>query len=121
MGSLKYARVTLLETVKKNRSQHEQDFTQAMAAYRRQMIVELKDKLANAMDEKDVQHHLTLPRPLNYLKEYDRTISMLEITTNSEIELTPDVFAQLVLDDWDWKQSFSLTNSSYGVGSSYGG
>jgi hypothetical protein len=38
---------------------------------------------------------------------------MLELSVEDTIELEEDVFNQLVLDEWTWKNAFVASNSLY--------
>jgi len=54
-----------------------------------------------------------LPAPKHYEKEYNRAIRMLELEVEKEIELEEAIFNQLVMDEWQWKDSFIGTNSLF--------
>ena len=38
---------------------------------------------------------------------------MLELSVETEITLEADVFNQLVLDEWTWKNNFAMMASTY--------
>lgn len=113
LDSLKFARTDLLAKVKANREKHVTEYATAMKEYRRDMIEFLAGKLSEAKEEQDVPHHINLIRPTEYTKHYDRAIAMLQMTVNTEIELEQAIFAQLVLDEWSWSESFLNGTSTY--------
>ena len=41
---------------------------------------------------------------------------MLELSVEDIIEVEEDVFNQLVLDEWQWKRSFTASAMSYKTG-----
>ena len=59
----------------------------------------------------DIKH---IPsKPVSYADSYTRAIRMLELSVDDVIELEQDVFNQLVLDEWNWKRNFILSNATY--------
>ena len=60
-----------------------------------------------------IKAYFKLDAPINQIKEYDRAIKMLEMSVDNDITLSEQEFAEYVLDDWHWKNQFTLTNSAY--------
>lgn len=112
-GELKYPKEKLLGQIKTNRDAHAREYETAMVKYRVKVIESLNARLAVAQQNKDVPHSIDVVRPQEYLREYDRAIRMLEMTSASEIDLDAGSFAQLVMDEWSWKQNFASTTMSY--------
>jgi hypothetical protein len=56
---------------------------------------------------------VNLIEPMDQTRDYDRAITMLDMTTADDIELTPEQFQCYVMDDWSWKHQFSASNSNY--------
>ena len=48
-----------------------------------------------------------------YVEEYDHAIEMLALTTQGEITLSPEMFAKLVQDRWEWKVEFARESGKY--------
>jgi len=113
MDTVKIARDDLLVVVKKNRASHRQIFEEALIGYRDEVIRQLEQRLDEAKRNKRVNHHISLIEPMDQTKEYDRIIKMLEMSVESEIELTQSQFAMYVMDDWSWKQQFTASNVNY--------
>ena len=58
--------------------------------------------------------HITLPVPsLDHSSDYERAIAMLEWEVEDKIVLEQYEFAQLVLDDWQWKSAVVMSNNFY--------
>jgi hypothetical protein len=103
----------LLKHLKTNRDKHIKEYEEAMAGYREAIISELKGKYTIACQNLDVSHSLKTVRPISYEKSYNEIISMLEWTTDKEIELDHNEFTMYVQDDWSWKGNFLATTSVY--------
>ena len=116
MRSVKMNRTELLEIVKNNCIKHTLDYEQAVNDYK---VAALKIstenlKLAKSGDLEKIEKIRSLPsKPVSYADEYTRAIRMLELSVEDIIELQHDVFNQLVLDEWQWKQHFVATGALY--------
>lgn len=104
---------SLLEVIRKNRSQHIEDFSSASSGYKDALVERLKKMLASAKAGKMVEQSVGLIPPVSHEKEYDVVIRMLEMSTADEISITQAQFTQYVMDDWNWKQNFTTTNRLY--------
>lgn len=103
----------LLVKVKANRKAHRDVFLRASEGYRAAAVAELDKMLEDAKSGKRVRRYLELVEPMDQTKEYDSVISMLELTCDEVVELTSQEFSQYVLDDWSWKDQFTISNSQY--------
>ena len=103
----------LLTKLRENREGHRAISLEAQAGYKTAVIEELEKRLADARDGKRVQVHVRMDAPDDHTEEYDRSIAMLEMSVDDEIEVTAHEFACFVMDDWGWKQDFLLSNSAY--------
>lgn len=116
---LKYPKEQLLEKLKANREKHAADFKAAMKEYYKATQAACKQVLDMLESGKEVNHAQVLKNlthPVDQTKHYDRIIEMLSFTSVDQIELSQEVFTQIVLDEWDWKSSYEatkLSNSSY--------
>lgn len=113
MDSVKIDVKQLLSHLIENRAKHVVDFEEAMVGYRKAMVDTLNAKLKAAKKDEDVSHDIRVTRPASYLEHYDDAISMLEWTTQSEVELDRMQFKQYVRDEWSWKQAFTATSAMY--------
>lgn len=113
MKTVKIKVKELLNHLKTNRDNHIADYTEAMDGYRKAILDELKGKYTIACQNLDVSHSLKTVRPTSFVKSYDEIISMLEWTTDKEIELDHSEFTMYVQDDWSWKGNFLAATSIY--------
>lgn len=113
MRNVTLKRDDLKEKVAENRSAHREKWLKALEGWRKRSQDELETLLARVVAGDDVQVYISLPMPDNHEKDYDRAIAMLMWEQREELELTQAEFAQLVMDDWDWKQAFEATSASY--------
>jgi hypothetical protein len=113
LKDLKFSRMELLEQIKANRDQHNKDYEEATSKYKVLLVQEIESLLKQAKEGKPIEHHIDLVKPVQYLREYDRAIRMLEMTKTEEIELPEVVFAQLVMDEWHWKDNFTANTLRY--------
>jgi hypothetical protein len=106
----------LLEIVRENRDKHVADYKEAVADYKKAVVNLAKENLALARTGRleDITRMKNAPgAPVSYEDSYNRAIRMLELSVEDQIELEEQVFNQLVLDEWHWKQSFTIMNSTY--------
>ena len=56
----------------------------------------------------------TIPsKPTSYEDNYTLAIRMLELSVEEIIDVEENIFNQLVLDEWGWKQQFTTLSASY--------
>lgn len=116
MRSVKLDRAELLKIVLQNKEKHIEEYLEAVADYKLAVVKLAKDnlKLANTGDLAKISKMQAVPAaPVSYEDSYRRAIRMLELSVEDVIELQEDVFNQLVLDEWNWKRSFTLAASTY--------
>lgn len=113
VDNLTYRKKDLLKRLLANRKVHESTYTRAMIQYRKRVITAVSTALRNAKAGKDIPYQHNLPKPETYVKEYDRAITMLEMTTMAEIKLDADRFKQLVMDEWPFSHQFTSSTIAY--------
>jgi hypothetical protein len=107
----------LLAKLKVNRENHLKIYNEAVTGFRKAVIEELDKALGAAKTGKlfvrlvDLQ--VNLNAPVDQTADYDRVIGMLEMSTNTEIELHEEEFNCYVLDKWRWRHSFLASNAGY--------
>lgn len=124
--SMSFDKATVVETLKKNRAEHETIYTEAIEGYRAalrealQEVVSLVSEKQNELEEKKVPSpHLAksplskLSVPKNQLKEYDTVLEMLELTADDTIVLDQDQYNCYMKDNWYWMNDFLISNSAY--------
>lgn len=116
MHSVKIKRDELLSIVRENKEKHIKEFNEAVEDFKRAVvkITEENLMLANTGDLAEIAKIKSMPvRPVSYESSYTRAIRMLELSVDAEIELALHDFDQLVQDEWQWKASFTTSNSTY--------
>lgn len=116
MRSVKMNKDELLKIVRENKIKHMKEFEEAVGDYKALVYKISSDNLVLARTEnldkfKEIKALPAAPR--SYENDYSRAIRMLELSVDDVIELEDDVFNQLVLDEWVWKQSFTTSNIAY--------
>lgn len=125
-GSLKDVKVDrsdLIKTIKTNLKQHLMDHEEAMQDYVTTVTGVCVDNLNVANQNvtkvqagaiKELTKFNQIPdAPRSYERQYQQAIRMFEMSVDDTIELSPDVFNQLVMDEWDWKDDFMNTKHVY--------
>lgn len=114
--SVNVKRLELLEILKVNRDQHKLDYKEAVEGYRGAKIKALEDaleKVKNEVNPEKTSLNVSLNKPINYVSEYTEVIDMLEMSVDDVINLDSDSFQAYIKDNWSWKRSFMVSNSSY--------
>jgi hypothetical protein len=76
-------------------------------------VITLLEQRLNEARNGRIDLVIGLIEPMDQTRDYDRVISMLEMSTEEEIELNHSDFAAYVLDDWAWKRQWVGTNAAY--------
>ncbi len=116
MNAIKMNREELLKIVQANMAKHITDFNESVVDYKN-LVLQVSTanlKLAKTADLDSFARIKPMPMtPVSYETSYKRAIRMLELSVDNVIEVEEDVFNQLVLDEWDWKRSFTAATMSY--------
>jgi hypothetical protein len=106
----------LIAILTENRSKHRQVFEAAVEGYRTEAVRLLEDQISRILAGKVRKVYVVLPAPEDHTRDYNRVLRMLELDERSEVLLDESTFAQLVLDEWRWRQEFLGTASTYAGG-----
>lgn len=107
------AKDKLLATLKANLAKHSDIVREAREGYVKRAKAALESRLNEIRQGKVVALSFTLSPPQDYSEIYRTSIQMLEWNTEETVDLQPDEFKQLVLDQWDWRDNFLASNSHY--------
>ena len=116
MRSVKVEKNELLGIVRDNKKKHVKEFDEAVKDYKKAALKVAKEhvELAKSGELDQIAKIRAMPqRPSSYEKDYDRAIRMLELSVEDIIELEEDIFNQLVLDEWSWKNSVVASSALY--------
>lgn len=124
--SMSFSKAKVIETLEKNRAEHEKIYNEAVEGYRKKLVealaevVELVQEKRKEVDEKELpkpslrKYPLSgLSVPTNSLKEYDTVLEMLSLTDDETIVLDQDQYNCYMKDNWYWMREFLTTNSMY--------
>lgn len=113
MREVTVKRDELLQKLHKNKEGHRTLFEEAQRGFRERVVQELDRRMEDARRGRKVDLYINLPEPEDHTKDYDRVISMVEMSVSDEVELTANDFSRYVMDDWEWKERAMTTNSMY--------
>lgn len=115
MKNMKFEVAELRRVISGNRETHRKIFLEAQDGYRRAIIEELDSRLREARSGKKISRIAFLTEPEDHTRDYDRVLKMLEMCSETHVELNEEEFGQYVMDDWRWKRQFLAANSAYSV------
>ena len=116
MRDVKMNKSELLTIVRENKEKHIADYNESVEDYKKAAIKLAEDnlKLAQTGDIDAIAKMRTVPqKPTSYEDAYIRAIRMLELSVEEVIEIEEQVFNQLVLDEWHWRNAFVASASLY--------
>lgn len=113
MKAIRVNKVALVSTLKKNRDNHRKIFLEAVDGYKKTIIKELEFRLEQAKKGKRVEHFINIQQPQDQTRDYDRVLGMLDMSLDTEVDLTEQDYQAYVLDDWGWKKNFLHSNALY--------
>lgn len=116
MYDVKVNKAELLGILRSNKETHIKEFNEAVEDFKKAVVKIAEDNLVlvKTGDLANIAKvRVNPPKPTSYEDSYTRAIRMLELSVDDVIELDASTFSQLVLDEWQWKQSFSASNSTY--------
>jgi antitoxin component of RelBE/YafQ-DinJ toxin-antitoxin module len=116
MHAVKVDRKKLLKIVTENKEKHIKEYNESVEDYKKAAlkIAEANIELVKTGDLDQIARVKAMPtKPSSYENNYTRAIRMLELSVEKEIDVEEDVFNQLVLDEWAWKNAFVASASLY--------
>lgn len=111
--SYKVSKTDLLSRLQTNRTKHISEYKAVRTEFRRRATTLLQEKLDLARAEKPFNLRFDLIVPRSHEREYDKVIGLLTMTTETTIDISPQDYAQFVLDEWNWKEEFNASNRAY--------
>lgn len=113
MHDVKVNKEETLKVVIENMEKHVSDFTKSLINYKKYAEDAYKEALEILKTDGEVIRNFELDKPVSHLGDYNRVIKMLEMSVEQEISLTSHEFEQYIMDKWNWKDSFRLSNAKY--------
>ena len=102
-----------LTRVRENRDNHRAVFEEALEGYRQRRMLELVHRVRDLKRGGVINQYIGLPEPEDHTDDYDRILTMVEMSINDTVELSENEFAMYVMDQWQWKQSFTNSTDRY--------
>jgi len=116
MRSVKVNKKELMTILADNKKKHVKEFEEAVKDYKKAALKVAKEhvELAKTGELDKIAKIRSMPNgPISYEDSYNRAIRMMELSVDEVIELEEQIFNQLVLDEWMWKQAFVASASLY--------
>ncbi len=114
MKTVKIRKGELKAIVAKNAAKHREDLAEAWDGYNKACIEVLEKLLTKFRSgEKVAAVQLYERPPEDHTKDYDRVLKMIDMSVDTEIELDQNDFSRYVLDEWEWKEMWAVSNSKY--------
>jgi hypothetical protein len=113
MKSLRFDKLFIIQRLRENRKKHEEIYAEAVVGYQKKAITMLEERLEKVKANPLEHTSVPLSVPQNHLKEYDRTILMVDQCLDVELELDEQEYSQYIQDNWTWTRTFLSSNSGY--------
>lgn len=116
MRSVKVNKAELMQILQDNKKKHVKEYEESVKDYKKAALKIAKEhvELAKTGDLDKIAKIKAMPgRPNSYEDSYNRAIRMMELSVDEVIELEEQIFNQLVLDEWSWKNAFVATSAMY--------
>jgi hypothetical protein len=111
--TIKLKPADLVVLVKANREKFLERYNIALDGYFKDLNA-YSNALKKCAKDKTIPKQIYPPSiPDNHLKDYDTTISMIAADQSETIDISQEDYRQYVLDEWTWKDIWSISNSKY--------
>lgn len=112
----KFPKAKVLEKLKENAEIHKKEFKELLTKNTEHVKAEIL-KVAQSEGYPDLSkvNEAIRAKPTDHSRDYERMISILQMTTQDEIELTGSEFERYIEDEWDWKDTFLSNKTMYGM------
>jgi len=114
--TVKVNKQELLSVVRENLQKHiaqfeesKEDYLKALTCVSEQNVKIANKRLKQSINGKidsDLSWKQLPPEPVSFESEYNRAIRMLEMSVETDLDVEAQVFNQLALDEWSWKNQF---------------
>ena len=102
-----------LIAVRANLEAHRDEFEKAITGYRKVMHRELERRIEDLEAGRSIERTIRFVEPEDHSSDYEQVIRMAEMSVDETVELSSHDFACYIMDDWGWKQQWTLSNSQY--------
>ena len=123
LKELNVSRISTLEKIKKNKAEHLELYAEAKVNYEKERDEKTR-ALQSTLSQEDgffnheeisnaIYDYQSLVEPISFEKEYDETITLLEVSQDENLKLSPEEYRCLILNQWAWTRGFLSRNSTY--------
>ncbi len=116
MRTVKIRKSELEAKLTNNRAGHRALYEKAFAGYRDDMVKKLNEALDLINSGTRVSLRYNEEMPEDHTCDYDTVLNMLSMSTDEVVEITYQEFRQYVEDNWNWRESWTASNSKYYAG-----
>lgn len=116
MNTVQMNRKDLISALEENLKVHLENYEEALQGWQRDYTTQLEEEYRNVTGpnwDGEGPWRMQDPRPISYENDYRNMISMLTSDIRDVIELSHYDYQRYVLDQWEWKDNFLLSNSKY--------
>jgi len=106
----------LLKKLRENRDKHHTVFQASLRGYSEHCHEILAAHIRAIDSGRTPEIRITVARPEDHTRDYDRVIGMLEMHQGDTFALDEVMYAQYVDDDWGWKRQWLKLSSEYAAG-----
>jgi len=110
--TIKVKKADLIAKIKENKKNHVADYKQAVVAYKKEAIKQLKELTENAKAGQ-MNLQLKLVTPVDNSANYDKIISMFEWEVEDIVELDQNEFNEYVNDETSFAVQAKMLNATY--------
>lgn len=113
MRTVTVTKKDFLTRVRENRNNHRAVFEEALNGYHQRLTLELERRIRDLKRGRVINQYIGLPEPEDHTDDYDRVITMADMSINDTVDLNESEFAMYVMDQWEWKHSFAESTEGY--------
>ena len=113
MKTVRVNKDELVTRLLQNKDEHRRVFERAVEGWRKMVDQKINEAEAQLLSGKLIDIGFRLPVPVDHTADYDRALEMLAMSVDDVVELTEERFAQIVMDDWGWKEQFTASTAAY--------
>lgn len=113
MNNIKVDKQQLLTIIQANKAKHREIFLEALEGYRKKLLETLENQIEQVKKRKSIDVVIHFPEPRDQTEDYERVIGMLEMSKDTEIELSEQNYAMYVMDDWQGTREWLHTQQRY--------
>jgi len=115
--TIQVSKAKLLSCAIANREKHKDDVVKALSGWQimvQEQLTQILEQIEQDPQSVDLSKVIyDLQKPENHIEDYDVMIGMLDWETRDTVEITITDYQNIVLDKWDWKNTWMISNSKY--------